>query len=149
MEDYLSLSEQLNILFDAIRPSEEHPYTLQEVSNATGISLATISQMRTGRIKNPQLNTLRAVCRFFNIPLRYFETRTPEECYAILTERNSEDRASLNEIAFRASGLSTRSQRDILTIIKWVQAAEQNGEGVELPPLSNLEDDEDEPQNGD
>lgn len=150
MEDFLPVSEQMNILFDAVRHPDGRPYTLQEVSDATGVSLGTISQMRGGHIKNPQLNTLRALCRFFSIPLRYFETRTAEECYAILSDETETDAAPLNEIAFRASGLSPRSQRDILTVIKWLQAAEQqDGGGNALPPLPNLEDDEDKPQNGD
>lgn len=149
MADYLPVSEQLNILFDTVRHPVGRSYTLQEVSEATGVSLGTISQMRAGHIKNPQLNTLRALCRFFHVPLRYFETRTAEECYGILAGETKTDAAPLNEIAFRASGLSPRSQRDILTVIKWLQAAEQqrDDEG-DLPPLPDLQDDEDGPQHG-
>jgi transcriptional regulator with XRE-family HTH domain len=144
MDDYLPVAEQLNLLFEAVRHPDGRPYTLQEVADRTGISVGTLSQMRGGRIKNPQLNTLRVLCRFFGVPLRYFETCTLDECYALLTPSPTET-TPLNEIAFRASGLSPRSQRDILTIIKWVQAAEaQQGDGAGLPPLPNLEsDDED------
>ena len=145
MDDYLSLSEQIKILFDSVRHSEGRSFTLQEVSDATGISLATISQMRSGRIKNPQLNTIRPLCRFFGVPLRYFDTRTAEECFAILTDVTAKDAPpELNEIAFRASGLSPRSQRDVLEIIKWVQASEKGTlEGDNPPPFPNFEDDED------
>lgn len=145
MEEYLSVAEQLNILFDHVRHPEGRPYQLQEVGEATGISLGTISQMRTGKIKNPQLNTLRALCRFFNIPLRYFETRTAEECYAIIANRTDKPEVkALNEIALRASSLPPRAQQDILTVIRWVQAAEkQRKEGGDLPPLPNLEVEDD------
>jgi transcriptional regulator with XRE-family HTH domain len=141
MADYLPLSEQLRILFEAVRHTEGHPYTLQEVSAATGVSLATISQMRNGKIQNPQLNTLRALGEFFHIPLRYFETRSIEECYQVLKERQQPPEATAaNEIAFRASHLSEQAQRDILTMIKWVQAAEQqHRQGNQPPPLPSLE----------
>lgn len=144
MNDYLPVSDQLNILFDHVRHPDGRPYLLQEVGDATGVSLGTISQMRAGKIKNPQLNTLRAICRFFNVPLRYFETRTADECYAIIADRTeTTETKELNEIAFRASGLSPRSQQDILTVIKWVQAAEQQRkQGGDLPPLPNLESQE-------
>jgi transcriptional regulator with XRE-family HTH domain len=141
MSKYLPVADQLNILLTARTHPSGRAYTLQELSEATGIGAATISQMRTGRIKNPQLSTLRSLCEFFNVPLRYFETRTAEECYALLqntTQETSPD--EITEIAFRATHLSREAQQDILTIIKWVQAAEQNlkegGEG--LPPLPRL-----------
>lgn len=113
---------------------------MQEVNAAIDVSLATLSQLRTGKIKNPQLHTLREICRFFHIPLRYFETRSAEECYAVLAGGQAEAISPINEIAFRATHLSPKSQRDVLTIIQWVQAAEeQRKNGNRLPPLPNLE----------
>lgn len=147
MDEYLPVSEQLNILFDSVRHPDGRSYLLQEVGAGTGISLGTLSQMRAGKIKNPQLNTLRAICRFFNVPLRYFETRNAEECYAILSNRESaSETRELSEIAFRASSLPPRAQQDILTVIKWVQAAEQQRQqGGDLPPLPNLEPEDTDP----
>ena len=145
MEDYLAVSTQLTILFDAVQHEDQRPFTLQEVSDATGISVGTLSQLRTGRIENPQLNTLREICRFFGVPLRYFETRTEQECYALIQGTDDDNTPELNEIAFRATNLSPNSQRDVLTIIKWVQAAEaQRKAGMELPPLPGLESYDDE-----
>lgn len=145
MADYLAVSTQLTILFDAVPQTNQRPFTLQEVSNATGISVGTLSQLRTGRIENPQLNTLREICHFFDVPLRYFETRTEQECYAIIHGTDADNTPELNEIAFRATNLSPNSQRDVLTIIKWVQAAEaQRRAGIEVPPLPGLESYDDE-----
>ena len=45
-------------------------------------------------------------------------------CYAILAG-NPEPRPTLDEITLRVSQLSQRSQQDVLTMIKWAQAAEQ------------------------
>jgi len=125
MDDYLPLSEQVKILFDAVRREDGQPFTLQEVSEATGISLGTIGQMRSGKINNPQLNTLRALCRFFSVPLRYFETQTAEQCYALLTKQSPQAQPALNEIAFRASGLSEDAQKDILALIKMFKEEEK------------------------
>jgi transcriptional regulator with XRE-family HTH domain len=142
MSQYLPVADQLHVLLTFRTHPSGRAYTLQEVSDGTGIGAATISQMRTGRIKNPQLSTLRALCEFFNVPLRYFETRTVEECYALLQNEVAQDTSpgEITEIAFRATQLSREAQQDILTIIKWVQAAEQNlkegGEG--MPPLPRL-----------
>jgi transcriptional regulator with XRE-family HTH domain len=142
MEDYLPISTQLNILFEERLHVEQRPYMLKEVSEATGISVGTLSQLRTGRIENPQLNTLREICHFFDVPLRYFETRTMDECYAILTSKEDKSAVEINEIAFRATNLSEQSQQDILNIIKWVQAAEElRKQGLDLPPLPGLEGD--------
>jgi len=140
MSDFLSVAEQLQVLFEAVQHPSGRAYTLQEVSDTIDVSLPTLSQLRTGKIKNPQLHTLREICRFFNVPLRYFETRSVEECYALLAEQREDTASQLNEIAFRATQLSPESQRDVLTIIRWVEAAEaQRQRDGKLPPLPNLE----------
>ena len=125
MDEYLPLAQQVKILFDAVRREDGQPFTLQEVSDATGISLGTVGQMRSGKINNPQLNTLRALCRFFRVPLRYFETQTAEQCYALLTDQSPQAQPALNEIAFRASGLSDDAQQDILSLIKMFKEEEK------------------------
>lgn len=141
--DFLPIAEQINILFQTVLHPEDRPYTLEEVSQRSGVSVATLSQLRTGRITNPQLSTLRALCHFFQIPLRYFETRTAEACYAILAEdRNGGKPIELSEIAFRAIQLSPEAQRDVLKVIQWVQAAERlRQSGVDIPPLRGLDGD--------
>jgi transcriptional regulator with XRE-family HTH domain len=140
MDDFLPVAEQLHILFETVKHPEGRPYTMQEVSEVIDVSLPTLSQLRTGRIRNPQLHTLREICRFFQVPLRYFETRSAEQCYAILAGEQAEEISPIHEIAFRATHLSPKSQQDVLTIIKWVQAAEeQRKNGSSLPPLPGLE----------
>lgn len=144
MEEFLPVADQLKVLFESRVHPENRPYTLQEVSDATGISLATISQLRTGRIKNPQFSTLVALSRFFEVPLRYFETRTVEECYALLRDRQEPEVKEISEIAFRATHLSPEGQRDLLTVLKWIQAAEQQRkDGISMPPLFGLEQEDD------
>jgi transcriptional regulator with XRE-family HTH domain len=144
MDEFLPIADQLNILFEMRRNPEGRPYTLYEVSTATGVSLSTISQMRTGRIQNPQLNTVRAMAQFFNVTLQYFETASVEACYALLNAGRPDQPQPMSEVAFRASNLSQKSQKDLLTIIRWIRAAEQQSESGELPPLPSLSGDDDE-----
>ena len=125
MANYLPIATQITLLFDAIHHPSGRPYTMQEVTNETGISLPTISQLRNGKISNPQLSTLRGFCEFFHVPLRYFETKTVDECYAILNGDREKPTLINHEIAFRANALPEQAQRDILTMIKWVEAAEE------------------------
>lgn len=143
MRDYLPLADQINILFEAISHPDGRPFIIQEVADQIDVSLATISQLRNGKIKNPQLNTIRELCRFFDVPLRYFETTTSEECYAIIAENNVQNLPELNEIAFRALKLSPQSQRDVLNMVKWAQAAElEKTLDSDFPSLPSLEDDD-------
>ena len=142
MREYLPLADQINILFEAITRPDGRPYAMQEVAENIDVSLGTISQLRSGKIKNPQLNTLRELCRFFDVPLRYFETTTPEECFALIADKGEQKAPQLNEIAFRALKLSPQSQRDVLNIIKWAQAAElEKTLDDDFPALPSLEDD--------
>lgn len=144
MSESLSLAEQIQLLFEARQHPDGRAYTMQEVSDATGVSVAAISQMRTGKISNPQLNTVRSLCRFFDVPLRYFETKTKAECYAIFNGDNKPPDIAVSEIAFRANALSERAQQDILNMIRWVQAAEKQrkleGDSTPLPNWEPFDD---------
>lgn len=144
MNGYLPLDEQVNILFEMVTTSDGKPFTMQDVSREIDVSLATLSQLRNGKIRNPQLNTLREICHFFNVPLRYFETTSREECYAILAHTGDQPTPLLNEIAFRALQLSPQAQRDVLNIIKWAQVAEhEKAIDGSFPALPHLEDNTD------
>ena len=140
MPNFLPVTEQLRILFSTRLHPNVRPYTMQEISDGTGISLASISAMKTGRIKNPQLNTLRALCTFFDLPLHYFQTRTPEECYSVLQKGNAAAMTEISEIGLRIPNLSPEAQQDVLTVIRWIQAAERsandNDAASSLPHLT-------------
>ena len=141
MHHYLPLADQLNILFEFVTDDDGASYSMQDVSQNIDVSLATLSQLRNGKIKNPQLNTLREICRFFGVPLSYFETTSPEDCYAILGE-NEVITPQLSEIALRSRQLSPETQRDVRNMIKWAQAAEHEREvDANFPPLPALQED--------
>jgi transcriptional regulator with XRE-family HTH domain len=124
-QEPLPLKDLINFLFDNVLHPEGRPFTTQEVTDHVRISHATINQMRTGRSKNPTLPTLQEVCRFFGVPLSFFECTSLDECYAVLNEKSEEKTDSVAEITFRASQLSEKSQKDLLRVIAWVEAAER------------------------
>ncbi len=142
MPETLPIPEQLTILFETILKDDGSPYTMKEVARMTGVSLATMSQLRAGKVPNPQFNTLHAISTFFGVQLNYWGARTREECYAIIHEgRRDEGGEQLTEIGHMASRLSPDAQRDLLKVILWAQAAEQRlrkGEGLDTMP--HLED---------
>lgn len=143
MTDYLPLAKQLQILFEMITDEAGQPYTLKAVSQATGVSLPTLSQLKNGKITNPQLNTLRAICAFFEIPLRYFDTHTVDECRGIIELRQDNNAVSENPetdlFARMAATLSPQGQQDLLTVLRWARAAEKQIEQGEDPlPVPRL-----------
>ncbi|GAB4531501.1 MAG: hypothetical protein OHK0046_52280 [Anaerolineae bacterium] len=144
MAEYLPLADQLNLLFETVKKPDQSTYTLKDVSEATGVSLPTLSQLRTGKSTNPQLSTLRALCQFFNVPLRYFDTTSVEECLAIIAEgRHKDDPDHTNFIGIMASTLSPQGQRDLLTIIRWARLAEQQAANApDEAPMPRLGDDD-------
>jgi transcriptional regulator with XRE-family HTH domain len=56
------------------RPPKNNVEAASAISEATGeeLSSTTIWKLRTGRSDNPQLKTLKALARFFGVPIGYF-----------------------------------------------------------------------------
>jgi hypothetical protein len=80
------------------------------------------------------LATLHELCRFFSVPLSFWECTSYDECYAVLAEGRKNLSTETAEIAFRASALSPKSQQDLLKIIAWVEMAERERQaGREVP----------------
>src|SRR5690554_4258115 len=130
MTDYLSFEEQLNILLEfSLNPATDRPYTLTEISENTGIALPTLSQLRAGKIKNPQLGSLRDLCRHFDISMDYFTTTSRDECFAMIAagRQNSDvtdDTESVSELSFRARNLSRKSKGDLYILVDWIKKLE-------------------------
>ena len=77
VEDAGELADRLNRLFDRIRKPDGSVFSLREVADASTaagepISHAYIGQLRTGRKNDPALSHLRALAKFFGVPVEYF-----------------------------------------------------------------------------
>lgn len=131
-----SLSEQLNRLFDVLRParSPERAYTNREVVTACraegwDLSESHLSELRRGVKQNPTVRTLKAVAWFFEVPVGYFTDpavtaeveRTLAEREQRLQQQLKDSREAQDELrnaarelqeALRASGVTKTARRD-------------------------------------
>ncbi|ONI90095.1 hypothetical protein ALI144C_03470 [Actinosynnema sp. ALI-1.44] len=134
--DDASLSEQLNRLFDVLRPahSPERSFTNREVVTACraegwDLSESHLSELRRGVKQNPTLRTLKAVAWFFDVPVGYFTDpaataaveRTLAEREQRLRTQLTESREARDDLrdaarelqdALRASGVTRTARRD-------------------------------------
>jgi len=67
----------LNHLFDTHLTSRGRPYTLTEVSEATGLSVPYLSMLRKGTIANVPFDRVAKIAAFFKVPLDYFSQSEP------------------------------------------------------------------------
>jgi transcriptional regulator with XRE-family HTH domain len=72
-----SLTVRLNTLFDKVRKPDGTTFSLREVAEAITaagepISHAYIGQLRTGKKDDPTLSHLKALAKFFGVPVEYF-----------------------------------------------------------------------------
>jgi transcriptional regulator with XRE-family HTH domain len=67
----------LNHLFDTRLALQGRPYTLTEVSKATGMSVPYLSVLRKGTIGAVPFHRVEALARFFHVPLDYFSQEGP------------------------------------------------------------------------
>jgi hypothetical protein len=131
-----SLSEQLNRLFEVLRPprSPERTFTNREVVTACraegwDLSESHLSELRRGVKQNPTVRTLKAVAWFFEVPVGYFTDpavtaeveRTLAEREQLLHQQLAEGREAQDELrnaarelqeALRASGVTRTARRD-------------------------------------
>jgi len=70
-------ADLLNHLFDAHLTSRGRPYTLTEVSEATGLSVPYLSMLRKGTISNVPFDRVAKIAKFFKVPLDYFSLAEP------------------------------------------------------------------------
>jgi len=67
----------LNHLFDTHLTPRGRPYTLTEVSEATGLSVPYLSMLRKGTINNVPFDRVAKIAKFFKVPLDYFSLSEP------------------------------------------------------------------------
>jgi transcriptional regulator with XRE-family HTH domain len=67
----------LNHLWSTKCTPQGRPYTLTEVSKATGMSVPYLSMLRKGTIGAIAFQRVEALARFFHVPLDYFSQEEP------------------------------------------------------------------------
>ncbi|MGA5819990.1 XRE family transcriptional regulator [Kitasatospora sp. NPDC094028] len=150
-----TLAQRLDYLIRTIHPEGRGPYSYLELAelirkkaDADGgptVSHGTIQSIRSGKVTNPGVDSLRALAAFFGVPTGYF---TDDEVADVVTARIEEikqgaDQAAASDelatvlenqqvraLALRLGGLSGKAIKAITSIVDGVRA----GEGLpELP----------------
>lgn len=69
-----SLAEKLMLLFETRLSPDLDPYTLVEVAEGTGgsISPTYLMNLRDGKFSNPSMSKVKALSKFFGVPITYF-----------------------------------------------------------------------------
>ncbi len=119
MPEHFPFRDQLRILIDALPSPDGSSYTLAAIAQATNLTEKSIRYMLSGRTQNPHLDTLRHLCRFYQISLDYFECNSEEECRAFLGQ-NAALHASdvVREIDQQAETLTPSAKNNVLRLLE-------------------------------
>ncbi|MCB9460146.1 MAG: helix-turn-helix transcriptional regulator [Anaerolineaceae bacterium] len=125
-EDYaLRVSELLSLLYRHRYKSDGTYYVDRDVSEATGISQSSLSAIRRGSIQNPGIDTIKLLCRFFDVKLAYFEATSENEALEIMAAGRSEESYEL-KLAMRLNRLSEDARKDLERILSYVMRADRS-----------------------
>ena len=116
----LFIARQMQLLLEHTSAPNTRPYTITAVADMIGITPQTLLNMLHARIENPRLNTLRSLCRFYDISLDYFDLRTEDACLRYLhAHQLKHSPALVQQIQAEADRLTERGYRNILATLHW------------------------------
>lgn len=125
-EDHaLSVPELVCLLYKHRRKPDGGSYIDRDVSEATGISQSSLSAIRRGTIQNPRIDNIKALCRFFNVKLAYFEATSENEALDMIAAGRSEESYEM-KLAMRLNRLSEDARKDLERILTYVMRADRS-----------------------
>lgn len=114
---------QIQTLLDYGLPTTSKP-SIRKLAEAIGISSQTCANLIQGNSENPRLSTLLGLSRYFGVSLDYFMCSSAGECRAYLYRHRLRSTSALvAEIESTAIRLSHSGQRNVLTVMEWMQLA--------------------------
>jgi transcriptional regulator with XRE-family HTH domain len=125
-------SRKLDELFNRIKKPDGKPFSYGDVAKGIqaegepSITAGYIWKLRTGAVKNPGYRVIKAIARFFDVPVAYFfeeERDETERLTEINLARQLKDSPQVQKIALRASSLADAEQEAILAMISAIQKA--------------------------
>jgi transcriptional regulator with XRE-family HTH domain len=108
----------LNHLFATRLAPEGRPYTLTEVSKATGLSVPYLSILRKGTIGAVSLQRADALARFFHVSLDYFSQEGPPADTMDALVRDALAQPLVREVALRAGKVGTAQRALVLQMLE-------------------------------
>ncbi|WP_202446730.1 MULTISPECIES: helix-turn-helix transcriptional regulator [Streptomycetaceae] len=143
-----TIAQVLDYLMREIHPKGRDSYSYAEIAELIKeragegdptVSHGTIQAIRTGKVTNPGVDSLRALANFFGVPVSiFFDEAVFDTVESRIREiKDDVDRASAGDeladvledkdvraVAFRLSGLSAKSLRGIKGIVEGFRTAE-------------------------
>jgi transcriptional regulator with XRE-family HTH domain len=110
----------LNQLFATRLSPEGRPYTLTEVSQATGISVPYLSYVRKGTIGAVPVHRAAPLARFFGVPLDYFSQEEPPVEILDDDVREALAQPLVRELVLRVGHLSLAQRALVLEILEHI-----------------------------
>lgn len=119
-----TLAEKLSLLFETRLSPDLDPFTLVEVAEGTGgsISPTYLMNLRDGKFSNPSMSKVKALSRFFSVPITYFYDEDGAD--RLRDEIRTEFSSSLDKLSDEnirrqiAETTSPRAQSIIINIVK-------------------------------
>ena len=130
----------LNHLFATRLAPEGRPYTLTEVSKATGMSVPYLSILRKGGIGAVSFQRVDALARFFHVSLDYFSQEGPPVDSMDELVQQALTKPLVREVALRAGKVGTIQRALVLQMLDHADqvlqelAASRPADGAEAPP---------------
>lgn len=155
------IGDRLDHLIREVHPKDRDPFSEREIARrmaekaAPGeptLTHASISNIRNGTTRNPGVDSLRALAKFFGVPVAYFldddvaevtDRRMAELKAAAERAREVESLAQVLEdndvraIAFRLNDLSTASLHKIAGFVEGMRASEGLADVTDRTPRSS------------
>lgn len=108
----------LNHLWETRLAPEGRPYTLTEVSKATGMSVPYLSILRKGNIGAVSLQRADALARFFHVPLGYFSQQSPPVDPLDEPVREALAQPLVREVTLRAGKVGMSQRALVLAMLR-------------------------------
>ena len=125
-------ARRLKYLFDTVRKKGGSVYTLREVEQGTkalaaendkyqALSYGYIWKITDGRVRNPSYAALLTICKFFGVPITFFDEDTPEEVppEAVLFHKLEQDE-SASSIAEMATSMNEPDQEVVRAMMRTI-----------------------------
>jgi transcriptional regulator with XRE-family HTH domain len=114
----IRVSDQIAVLLEyAMSAGQETGLT--EIARQTGITYQALANLVQGKVSNPRLNTLLALCEYFGISLDYFNCELETACREYLYVHVASKQPLISEIEQASAPLSDKGQRNVLAIMDW------------------------------
>lgn len=124
----ISFQEQFRILVETLTAPDGTAYKLSTIAQAIDVSEQSLAYLLDGRTQYPRLNTLRRLCRFYDISLDYFACTSEAECSAFLVQRAAQNASPMiREIDEQAATLTPSGVRRVLRLLERLRNLRRSG----------------------